>query len=72
MSHGDRRVRGRARLSEGFARPWVRFVALTIDDLGIPVGLVDFHGAEDVSKPPFIDQNPWSAERPLGARSIPT
>jgi hypothetical protein len=45
------------RLSELFARPWVRFVALTIYYLGILVGLVALYGAGDFSTPPFIYQN---------------
>ena len=44
-------------LSEWFARPRVRFVALTIYYLGILVALVALYGAGDFSTPPFIYQN---------------
>jgi hypothetical protein len=39
------------------ARPWVRFVALTIYYLAILVGLVALYGQGDFSTPPFIYQN---------------
>jgi D-Ala-teichoic acid biosynthesis protein len=44
-------------LSEWFAQPWVRFVALTIYYLGILVGLIAIYGKGDFSTPPFIYQN---------------
>ncbi len=43
--------------SNPFARPWVRFVALTIYYLGILVALVAVYGKGDFSTPPFIYQN---------------
>ena len=57
MSLLDQRGKYRVLLSEWFARPWVRFVALTIYYLGILVGLVALYGAGDFSTPPFIYQN---------------
>jgi hypothetical protein len=45
------------RSSKWFARPWVRFVALTIYYLGILVALVAIYGQGDFSTPPFIYQN---------------
>ena len=45
------------RLSEWFAQPWVRFVALTIYYLGILAGLIALYGKGDFSTPPFIYQN---------------
>jgi hypothetical protein len=45
------------RLSECFAQPWVRFVALTIYYLAILVGLIALYGRGDFSTPPFIYQN---------------
>jgi D-Ala-teichoic acid biosynthesis protein len=57
MNSVDQRNTYRARLSERFARPWVRFVALTIYYLGILVGLVALYGQGDFSTPPFIYQN---------------
>jgi len=44
-------------LSERFAQPWVRFVALTIYYLGILVGLIALYGKGDFSTPPFIYQH---------------
>ncbi len=45
-------------LSSGrFARPWVRFVTLTLYYLGILVALVALYGQGDFSTPPFIYQN---------------
>jgi hypothetical protein len=40
-----------------FARPRVRFVALTFYYLAILVGLVALYGQGDFSTPPFIYQN---------------
>jgi hypothetical protein len=40
-----------------FARPWVRFVALTIYYLGIMAGLIALYGKGNFSTPPFIYQN---------------
>jgi hypothetical protein len=57
MGLGDLRGNDCLRLSEWFARPWVRFVALTIYYLGILVGLIALYGAGDFSSPPFIYQN---------------
>jgi hypothetical protein len=57
MSLGDQRDKVFFLSSEWFARPWVRFVALTIYYLGILVGLVALYGAGDFSTPPFIYQN---------------
>jgi hypothetical protein len=57
MSLGDQRGKDNGPLSEWFARPWVRFVALTIYYLGILVGLVALYGAGEFSTPPFIYQN---------------
>ncbi len=44
-------------LSKCFARPWVRFVTLTIYYLGILVALVALYGQGNFSTPPFIYQN---------------
>ena len=57
MSVGDQTGNDCVLLSEWFARPWVRFVALTIYYLGILVGLVALYGAGEFSTPPFIYQN---------------
>ena len=57
MSLGDQLGKDNSPLSEWFARPWVRFVALTIYYLGILVGLVALYGAGEFSTPPFIYQN---------------
>ncbi len=57
MSLGDRRDRGSVLSREWFARPWVRFVALTLYYLGILVGLFALYGAGDFSTPSFIYQN---------------
>jgi hypothetical protein len=57
MSLGDQSGKDRVLLSELFARPWVRFVALTIYYLGILVALLALYGAGDFSTPPFIYQN---------------
>jgi D-Ala-teichoic acid biosynthesis protein len=57
MSLGDQLGKVNGPLSEWFARPWVRFVALTIYYLGILVGLVALYGAGEFSTPPFIYQN---------------
>jgi hypothetical protein len=57
MELSDRRHQGRVPLSERFAQPWVRFVALTIYYLGILAGLVALYGQGDFSTPPFIYQN---------------
>jgi D-Ala-teichoic acid biosynthesis protein len=57
MSFGAERGKDRAPLSEWFARPWVRFVALTLYYLGILVALVALYGVGDFSTPPFIYQN---------------
>jgi hypothetical protein len=40
-----------------FARPWIRFVTLTLYYLGILVVLVALYGQGDFSTPPFIYQN---------------
>jgi gamma-glutamylcysteine synthetase len=57
MSLGDHGGKAYVRFSELSARPWVRFVALTIYYLGILVGLVALYGAADFSTPPFVYQN---------------
>ncbi len=57
MSLGDQRGKDFVLLSEWFARPWVRFVALTIYYLGILVGLIALYGKGDFSTPPFIYQH---------------
>jgi D-Ala-teichoic acid biosynthesis protein len=57
MSLGDQCGNEGVPLSEWFARPWVRFVALTIYYLGILVGLVALYGAGEFSTPTFIYQN---------------
>ena len=57
MSLGDQRGKDCVLLRDRFARPWVRFVGLTIYYLGILVGLVALYGAGDFSTPPFIYQN---------------
>jgi hypothetical protein len=57
MSLGDERGKDRVMSSERFARPWVRFVALTIYYLGILVALVALYSGGDFSTPPFIYQN---------------
>jgi hypothetical protein len=57
MSLGDQRYKVGVLLSEWFAQPWVRFVALTIYYLGILVALLALYGAGDFSTPPFIYQN---------------
>jgi hypothetical protein len=57
MSLGHPRGKDCVLWSDWFARPWVRFVALTIYYLGILVGLVALYGAGDFSTPPFIYQN---------------
>jgi hypothetical protein len=57
MSLGDQRGKDGGLLSEWFARPWVRFVALTIYYLGILVGLIALYGGGDFTTPPFIYQN---------------
>jgi D-Ala-teichoic acid biosynthesis protein len=57
MSFIHKRYKYFVRLSEWFAQPWVRFVALTIYYLGILVGLIAIYGKGDFSTPPFIYQN---------------
>jgi hypothetical protein len=57
MSLIDERYKYRVRLSEWFAQPWVRFVALTIYYLGIMAGLIALYGKGNFSTPPFIYQN---------------
>lgn len=57
MSLGDQPGKDRVPLKEWFARPWVRFVCLTVYYLGILAGLVALYGAGDFSTPPFIYQN---------------
>ncbi len=46
-----------AMMSEWWAQPRVRFVALTLYYLGILAGLVALYGQGDFSTPPFIYQN---------------
>ena len=57
MSSGEEREKDRVVPGKWFARPWARFVALTIYYLGILVGLVALYGQGDFSTPPFIYQN---------------
>jgi hypothetical protein len=57
MSLIEQGHKNRVLLSERFAKPWVRFVALTIYYLGILVALVALHGQGDFSTPPFVYQN---------------
>ena len=57
MTFIDERCKYPVLLSAWFARPWVRFVALTIYYLGILVGLIAIYGKGDFSTPPFIYQN---------------
>ena len=57
MKLEDRRSKYHRSLSDWFARPRVRFVALTIYYLGILVGLVALYGRGDFSTPSFIYQN---------------
>lgn len=57
MSLKDRLRGFRARHSDWFARPRVRFVTLTIYYLAILAGLVALYGAGDFSTPPFVYQN---------------
>ncbi len=57
MSLGDQPGKHFVLLREWFARPRVRFVALTIYYLGILVGLVALYVLGDFSTPPFIYQN---------------
>ena len=57
MVRVDQRHKYLGLLSNRFAQPWVRFVALTIYYLGILVGLVALYGQGDFSTPPFIYQN---------------
>jgi D-Ala-teichoic acid biosynthesis protein len=57
MSSVDPRDCDRVSPAEWFARPWVRFVTLTLYYLGILVGLVALYGQGDFSTPPFIYQN---------------
>jgi gamma-glutamylcysteine synthetase len=53
----DQRQKDFHSLREVLARPWVRFVALTIYYLGILVGLFVLSGRGDFSTPTFIYQN---------------
>ena len=57
MSLGDQGHEYHVLLSDWFARPWVRFVTLTIYYLGILVALVALYGQGDFSTPPFLYQN---------------
>jgi hypothetical protein len=57
MTLVDQRGKDRFLLNRWFARPWVRFVALTIYYLGILVGLLALYGQGDFSNPSFIYQN---------------
>jgi D-Ala-teichoic acid biosynthesis protein len=57
MSLGDRLYKYCVLVSERFAQPRVRFVALTIYYLGILVGLIALYAQGDFSTPPFIYQN---------------
>ena len=57
MSLGKQPGKNLVLFSEWFARPRVRFVALTIYYLGILLGLVALYVLGDFSTPPFIYQN---------------
>ena len=57
MTLMDQGCKYRLLLTERFAQPWVRFVALTIYYLGILVGLIALSGKGDFSTPSFIYQN---------------
>ena len=57
MSIQDRRSKYNRLLSEWFAQPRVRFVALTIYYLGILVGLIALCSRGEFSTPTFIYQN---------------
>jgi hypothetical protein len=57
MSREDVSGKDRVVLSELFARPSVRFVALTVYYLGILMGLIALYGAGQFSTPSFIYQN---------------
>jgi len=57
MSLGDQRGRDWVLLRERLARPWVRFVALTLYYLGILAALFALYSQGNFSTPPFIYQN---------------
>ena len=57
MIHVDQGHNSPVLSSKRFARPWVRFVTLTIYYLGILVALVALYGQGNFSTPPFIYQN---------------
>jgi hypothetical protein len=57
MSLADDRDKHDNKWKRWFAKPWVRFVALTMYYLGILVGLIALYGQGDFSTPPFIYQN---------------
>jgi hypothetical protein len=57
MSLVDQGHKHHVPLSNRFARPWVRFVTLTIYYLAILVALVALYGQGDFSTPPFVYQN---------------
>ncbi len=57
MSLVKQRQSNIGRLSEWFAQPRVRFVALTLYYLAILAGLIALYGQRNFSTPPFIYQN---------------
>ncbi len=57
MSSPDQRGADLALPRKWFAKPRVRFMALTIYYLGILAGLVALYSQGDFSTPPFIYQN---------------
>jgi D-Ala-teichoic acid biosynthesis protein len=57
MNLVDQAHKYHALLRDRFARPWLRFVTLTIYYLAILVALVALYGQGNFSTPPFIYQN---------------
>ena len=57
MNLVERAHKHHALWSKRLARPWLRFVALTIYYLGILVALMALYGQGNFSTPPFIYQN---------------
>jgi D-Ala-teichoic acid biosynthesis protein len=57
MNQSSENIKHDFSLKRWFARPRVRFVALTLYYLGILVALIALYGQGDFSTPPFIYQN---------------
>jgi D-Ala-teichoic acid biosynthesis protein len=57
MTFRDKSIKYYELMMQWLARPWVRFVALTIYYLGIMAGLIALYGKGNFSTPPFIYQN---------------